>query len=107
MNMKKVRITVMRTARYDDLIERYENPIENACDMREGQVFVADGWRKPEGFCDSAWESLSPFVMTLAHGGGDFYDGWMKNRKSAMISCNDGFRPVSFLVEALDEEAGT
>ena len=97
----------MRTARYDDLIERYENPIENACDMREGQVFVADGWRKPAGFCDSAWESLSPFVMTLAHGGGDFYDGWMKNRKSAMISCNDGFRPVSFLVEALDEEAGT
>ena len=104
--MKKVRITVMRTARYDDLIERYENPIENACDMREGQAFVADGWRKPAGFCDSTWESLSPFVMTLAHGGGDFYDGWMKNRKSAMISCNDGFRPVSFLVEALDEEAG-
>ena len=106
MNMKKVRITVMRTARYDDLIERYENPIENACDMQEGQVFTADGWRKPEGFCDSAWESLSPFVMTLAHGGGDFYNGWMKNKKSAMISCNDGFRPVSFLVEALDEEAG-
>ena len=106
MNMNKVRITVMRTARYDDLIERYENPIEHPCDMREGQVFVADGWRKPEGFCDSAWESLSPFVMTLAHGGGDFYDGWMKNRKSAMISCNDGFRPVSFLVEALNEEAG-
>ena len=104
--MKKVRITVMRTAHYDDLIERYENPIEHPCDMREGQVFVADGWRKPEGFCDSAWESLSPFVMTLSHGGGDFYDGWMKNRKSAMISCNDGFRPVSFLVEALDEEAG-
>ena len=104
--MKKVRITVMRTARYDDLIERYENPIEHPCDMREGQVFVADGWRKPEGFCDSAWESLSPFVMTLAHGGGDFYNGWMKNKKSAMISCNDGFRPVSFLIEALDEEAG-
>ena len=54
--MKKVRITVMRTARYDDLIERYENPIAHA--------------------------------------------------KSAMISCNDGFRPVSFLLEALDGEAG-
>ena len=106
MDVKKVRITVMRTARYDDLIERYENPIEHPCDMREGQVFVADGWRRPAGFCDSAWESLSPFVMTLAHGGEDFYDGWMKNKKSAMISCNDGFRPVSFLVEALDEDAG-
>ena len=104
--VKKVRITVMRKARYDDLIERYENPISHACDMREGQVFVANGWQRPEGFCVSAWESLSPFVMTLAHGGGDFYDGWMKDKKSAMISCNDGFRPVSFLIEALDGEAG-
>ena len=104
--MKKVRITVMRTARYDDLIRRYENPIAHACGMREGQVFTADGWQRPAGFCESAWESLSPFVMTLAHGGGDFYDGWMKNKKSAMISCNDGFRPVSFLLEALDGEAG-
>ena len=33
------------------------------------------------------------------------YEGWMKNKKSAMISCNDGFRPVSFLIEALDEDA--
>ena len=104
--MKKVRITVMRTARYDDLIERYENPIRHACNMREGQVFIANGWQRPEGFCDSAWETLSPFVMTLAHGGEDFYNGWMKNKKSAMISCNDGFRPVSFLIETLDEEAG-
>ena len=104
--MKKVRITVMRTARYDDLIERYENPIQHVCNMREGQVFIANGWQRPEGFCDSAWETLSPFVMTLAHGGEDFYDGWMKNKKSAMLSCNDGFRPVSFLIEALDEEAG-
>ncbi len=102
--MKKVRITVMRMARYDDLIQRYENPIEYPCDMREGQVFLADGWQKPEGFCDSAWDTLSPFVMTLACGGEDIYDGWMKNKKSAMLSCNDGFRPVSFLLEALEEQ---
>ena len=48
---------------------------------------------------------LAAFVLALSHGGGDFYDGWMKNPKSAMISCNDGFRPVSFLIEALDEDA--
>lgn len=29
----------------------------------------------------------------------------MKNPRSAMLSCNDGFRPVSFLLEALDEGA--
>ena len=103
--MKKVKITVMKTARYDDLIEKYENPIEHACDMKVGQTFLAVGRNKPEGFCDSAWESISAFVMTLSQGGGNFYDGWMKNEKSAMISCNDGFRPVSFLLEATEEEA--
>ena len=103
--MKKVRITVMRVARYDDLIEKYENPIEHACAMKVGQTFIAEGWAKPNGFCDSAWETLSPFVMALSHGATNLYDGWMKDGKSAMISCNDGFRPVSFLLETLEEDA--
>lgn len=103
--MKKVRITVKRIACYKDLIEEYENPIEHACDMKEGKVFVSNGWAKPDGFCDSAWDTVSPFVLALSHGAEDFYDGWMKNKKSAMISCNDGFRPVSFLLETMDEDA--
>ena len=103
--MKKVRITVMKITCYHDLMEQYENPIQHACDMEEGMVFTANGWERPVGFCLSAWESMSAFVLALSHGGGDFYDGWMKNPKSAMISCNDGFRPVSFLIEALGEDA--
>ena len=102
--MKKIKITVMRKTRHDDLIEKYENPLEHECDVEEGQVFIANGWLKPDNFCDSAWESLSPFVLALANGASDFYDGWMKNKKSAMISCNDGFRPVTFLLETLDED---
>ena len=100
--MKKCKITVMRIACYQDLMEKYENPMEHACNMKEGQVFIANGWEKPKGMCDSAWESMSPFVMTLAHGGSNLYNGWMKN---AMISCNDGFRPVSFLIETMEEDA--
>mgnify|MGYP002854612532 CR=1 FL=1 len=103
--MKKVRITVKKMACYDDLIAQYENPMEHACTMQLGQEFVCNGWERPAGFCESAWETVSPFVMTLAHGGENFYDGWMKNPRAAMISCNDGFRPVSFLLEALREEA--
>ena len=103
--MKKCKITVMRITRYEDLMIRYENLMEHACGMAEGQVFIANGWAKPEGFCQSAWDTLSPFVLALSHGGRDFYGGWMKDPRSAMLSCNDGFRPVSFLVEALDEEA--
>ncbi len=103
--MKKVRITVMRIAKYEDLMAKYENPIEHACGMRMGQTFISEGWARPAGFCESAWETLSPFVMALAHGAENFYDGWMKDPRSAMLSCNDGFRPVSFLVETLDEDA--
>ena len=101
--MKKVRITAVRISRYTDLMERYENPIEHACDIHEGDVFISENWQRPEGFCESAWESVSPFVMTLAHGGENIYDGWMKNPRSAMISCNDGFRPVSFYLETIEE----
>ena len=89
-------------ARYDDLIEKYENPIEHACDMALGQTFVSVNAQKPDGMCESAWQSMEYFVRTLAEGGGNFFDGWMKNEKSAMISCNDGFRPVSFLIEAIE-----
>ena len=102
---KKCRITVIRKADYTDLSEKYENPIENACCHEEGEVFIANGWKKPEGLCQSAWDSMSSFVMALAHGGSGLYDNWMKDPRSAMISCNDGFRPVSFLIEALDEDA--
>ena len=103
--MKKVRITVKRIARYDDLMEQYENPIAHACPMELGQSFICNGWEKPQDFCSSAWDTVSAFVMALAHGGENFYDGWMKNPISAMISCNDGFRPVSFLLETMDEKA--
>lgn len=101
--MKKVKITVMRIAHYPDLIEKYENPIEQACSMKLGQVFIANGHNRPENMCLSAWESISPFVLTLSCGGGDFFEGWMKDKHSAMISCNDGFRPVSFLLETIDD----
>ncbi len=100
----KVRITVLKKARYEDLIAKYENPIEHACDIREGDVFVSENGEKPQGLCDSAWESMRIFVEELANGGGNFYDGWMKDPHSAMISCNDGFRPVSFYIETINGE---
>ena len=100
--MKNVKITAIRKTCYPDLMAQYENPIEHACDVREGMSWVSVNAHMPENFCPSAWESMSWFVKALAEGGGDFYDGWMKNPHSAMISCNDGFRPVSFYIEAVE-----
>lgn len=100
--MKDVKITAVRKVEHKDLIDVYENPIEHACDVQVGEVFVSRGGEMPEGMCESAWGSVKQFVLELANGGGNFYDGWMKNPHSAMISCNDGFRPVSFYIETIE-----
>jgi uncharacterized repeat protein (TIGR04076 family) len=100
--MKKVKITVMRMASYTDLMEQYENPILHACDMQLGQTFIVENCEKPATMCASAWETMLPFITELSNGGGNFYDGWMRNPHSAMLSCNDGFRPVSFYLEVIE-----
>ena len=104
--MNKVRITAIRQTVYQDLIDQYENPIEHACDIQQGQQWISLNGKCPEGLCPSAWDSMKPFVQSLAQGKGNFFDGWMRNPMSAMISCNDGFRPFSFYIEAI-EEPGT
>lgn len=100
--MKDVKITAVRKVEHKDLIDAYENPIEHACDVQVGDVYVSKGGEMPEGMCESAWGSVKQFVLELANGGGNFFDGWMKNPHSAMISCNDGFRPVSFYIETIE-----
>ena len=103
--MLKVRITAIRQTIYNDLIAQYENPIEHACDIKQGQQWISVNGNCPDGLCPSAWESMQSFVESLAQGKGNFFDGWMKNPMSAMISCNDGFRPFSFYIEAVEEES--
>ena len=100
--MKDVRITALRRTEYPDLMALYENPLEHPCDVKDGQVFISRNGQRPDDLCPEAWESMRRFVEELAAGGGNFFDGWMKNPHSALISCSDGFRPVSFLLEADD-----
>ena len=38
--MSKVRITAIRQTVYPDLMAKYENAIEHACDVREGQQWT-------------------------------------------------------------------
>jgi uncharacterized repeat protein (TIGR04076 family) len=88
-------------------MEQYENPIQHTCDVMEGQQWTSVDGKCPEGMCPAAWYSMREFVESLARGEGNLYDGWMKNPMSAMISCNDGFRPFSFYIEVIEEESQT
>ena len=103
--MKQVKITVIKCAYHKDLVDKYANPGLGPCRYnREGMTFISNGWQKPEGLCDNAWKSMMEYVFALSHGAENFYDGELKDRKAFVASCNDGFRPVSYLIEAMDEE---
>ena len=101
--MNKVKITAVRKTDYPDLLARFENPIEHACHVLAGQSWISVDGERPDGMCPSAWDSMKDFVQDRAAGKGNFFDGWMKDPMSAMISCNDGFRPVSFYIEVIKE----
>ena len=101
--MVKVKITAIRQTVYPDLMAKYENPILHTCSVQEGQQWISINGKCPKGLCPSAWTSMQEFVKQLAQGKGYFYDNWMQNPMSAMISCNDGFRPFSFYLEAIEE----
>ena len=88
------------------LTDKYEGEGLTPCAYNTPEmVFYSNGWQKPKGLCDNAWKSMLEYVMTLSHGDENFYNGWMKDKKSAIVSCNDGFQPVIFKIEATDEEA--
>ncbi len=105
--MKKCKITVLKTTLQEDLAREYGIKGPSICPlMKEGQVFYAD-YAKPEGFCDEAWKAIYQYVFALANGSnGWYFDDWMDTAKHpgiAIVSCNDGLRPVIIKIERIEE----
>ena len=99
--MKDARIKVIKKSFYKDISEKYENT-KGDCIVEENEEWVSRDALMPEGFCQSAWSNLYPYVFSLSSGGGSFFGQWMNNPHAAVISCNDGVRPVSFLLETIE-----
>ncbi len=103
--MKKVRITILKTTLNEELAREYGAIGIKACPMmKEGDVFIAD-YVKSEGFCDKAWKAICQYVFALAHGAGSYlfyYGDWIRKPGVAIVSCNDGLRPVIMKLEATD-----
>ena len=80
--MKKVKITAIRKVQYDDLMAKYENrrtkqeqsQVQFTLNLLKGLSYALQGGGRPK---------VNPY--------------------SAMISCNDGFRPVSFYIETIEQ----
>ena len=106
--MKRVRITVLKTTLDRELAAEYGAEGLTACPMLKArQVFYAD-YAKPDGMCDEAWKAIYQYVFALAHGADQdlfYYGDWIKTPGVAIVSCNDGLRPVIFKLEATEETA--
>ena len=105
--MKKVKITILKTTLQEGLSKEYGVEGFSTCPlMSEGEVFYAD-YAKPDGFCDEAWKAIYQYVFALAHGVQDiwYYKDWIKEPGVAIVSCNDGLRPVIMKLEATDIES--
>ena len=56
--MAKAKITILKRMVNQDIVDEYINgaPEMAPCGLFEdGQVFVQEDWRPPEGFCPWAW----------------------------------------------------
>ena len=104
--MKKVKITILKTTLDKELASIYGIENLGVCPlMKKGEVYYAD-YAKPEGFCDEAWKAIYQYVFALAHGADKslfYYGDWIKEPGVAIVSCNDGLRPVIMKLETLDE----
>lgn len=104
--MAKVRITVMKKVLHQDLLDEYLAPSArergfSLCSAFEvGDTFVLNGMEYPEGFCHWAWADIQRDVMMVMFGQGF---PWVAPAKTAITCCTDGFRPVTFKVERIED----
>ena len=98
---KYCKITVLKRTIHQDLYEELRGKQGNLCEVfTEGQEFRIDGpsFAPPEGFCAWAWADIRPMLHGVQ--GGMRYGG----SDAFVACCTDGFRPVLFKIEMVQEE---
>jgi len=99
----KVKITVLKRFSPSEVFKIMPvKPISKmeACGLyKDGQEFIVENMKMPEGFCGSAWVSLYNRIETLSFGG---KIPWFEGEKNTAINCCiDGLRPVVFKLERI------
>ena len=105
--MRTVKITAVKQCVHQDLVDQYELDMVEPCPLHVGDTFISVDMEKPDGLCNSAWIALYPYVMTIACNGESIHGSWMKDKHTAIVSCNDGVRPMSFLLEPCFDDGTT
>ncbi len=98
------KVTVINRACNMELVNSYVKNPENfsACNLvKDNQEFiVVNPYEMPEGICAYAWADIRPQILTIASGGTFEF---LKEKNTALATCTDLFRPVTFKIEKVDE----
>jgi len=99
--MPRVKITVLKRTIYPDIVDEFLPSGTSPCEIfEEGQEFILDSVTvPPEGFCAWAYADIHKYIV-LARYDGDF---GLKQEGAAIACCTDGFRPVVFKIERIEQ----
>ncbi|MEW5870524.1 MAG: TIGR04076 family protein [Chloroflexota bacterium] len=107
--MYRCKITVLKRLANQDVIaahmgEEYSSRDLAPCpNFTDGQEFIAESpGVVPDEFCAWAWAGIHKEIVAIMNGG-DFRP-WVKQPGTAIACCTDGFRPVVFRIERIDDE---
>ncbi len=97
-----VKITVLKRLFLEDVVQEYAEGNWGPCNkLAEGREFVVSGkdLEMPAGLCSWAWADMFKQVLTLARGGN--FRGTKPG--TTVTCCTDGFRPVIFGLERMQQ----
>jgi len=106
--MPQARITILKRTFHRDLVDEYVQDEESRRQFgkcfvfEEGQTFVSEDWpSKPDGFCERAWPDIRHEVAMVMYGASI---PWIEEPGYTITCCNDGLRPVIFLIERVEDD---
>lgn len=103
--MIEYKITVIQKTHHPELVDHYlkEEAKGNfgLCEVfEEGQEFTTKApFRKPENFCQWAWNDIQQSLAALASG--KYSDTVYDNPNVVIACCSDGLRPVIFRIDRI------
>lgn len=70
----------------------------------EGQEIICKQHLQPSEMCGEAWKCMQHYVYALYYGSTmPLGNQWMKEPGVAIVTCNDGLRPVTFKLEVIEQ----
>ena len=102
IQLKKCRITVLKKTLHEDIVSDFASSDIKICNRVEvGQEFIVeDPFTCPQGLCHWAWADIRHDIYACTLGG---ERPWANPPDVAITCCTDGYRPVFFRIEGIQE----